>query len=30
MVDSLKYGYNHESNRFETVQMDEIAESGSL
>ena len=30
VIDSLKYGYTRESNRFETVQMDEIAESGSL
>ena len=30
VIDSLKYGYTRESNRFETVQMDEIAKSGSL
>ena len=30
MIDSLKYGFTREYNRFETIQMDEIAKSRSL
>ena len=30
MIDSSKYGFAREYKRLETIQMDELAESGSL